>query len=345
MEKILTKKEFPTWIKNLESYHVFGPVKKETIWEYEKIKDPEKLDLNFPNTALSPKKIFFPQREVILDFNKNNKGEPEINESLPEKKPVVIFGVRSCDAKALTLTDHVFKEDPDDKYYLRRRNQTTIVGLTCNEPPSKNCFCTSLDGSPHSKEGMDILMTELEDKYYIEAITDKGKELIEKAKDVSKNPSEKDKDELKKVHKASEKKIKRQIKGLSKITDKLKNMFDSSLWDEESMSCLKCGICTYLCPTCHCFDISDEVTSSSPLKGQRVRTWDTCQFPYFTMHSSGHNPRPDKASRLRQRILHKFYYFVDNYGDYQCTGCGRCISKCPVDIDIIEVLEKVKDYE
>ena len=122
-------------------------------------------------------------------------------------------------------------------------------------------------------------------------------------------------------------------------------MFDSPFWDDESMSCIRCGICTYLCPTCHCFDINDEVISSYPLKGKRVRTWDNCQFPDFTMHSSGHNPRPDKASRLRQRILHKYNYFVEKYGHYQCTGCGRCVSKCPVGIDIIEVLNKVNDYE
>jgi ferredoxin len=110
------------------------------------------------------------------------------------------------------------------------------------------------------------------------------------------------------------------------------------------MSCLRCGICTYMCPTCHCFDINDEVHSSAPLTGKRIRTWDTCQFPDFTMHSSGHNPRPDKASRLRQRIMHKFQYFVETYKNYQCTGCGRCITKCPVSIDIIDVLEKVRDY-
>ncbi|MBD3415409.1 MAG: sulfite reductase [Candidatus Aminicenantes bacterium] len=345
MEKILTKKEFPSWIKNLKSFNVYGPVKKDALWEYERIQDPDKLDLNFKNTVLSPKKIIFPQREVILDFNHKKKGKPEIQEALPEETKNVIFGVRPCDARALTLTDKVFEEEPGDKYYLRRRHQTVTVGLTCSDPPSENCFCTSLGGSPHSTEGLDILMTELNHKYYVHSFTDKGRELMKAASDVFKNPSEKDKKDLKQVHKESEKKIKRQVKELSKITDKLKGMFDSPFWDEESMSCLKCGICTYLCPTCHCFDISDEVLSSSPLKGQRVRTWDTCQFPYFTMHSSGHNPRPDKSSRLRQRILHKFSYFVDNYDDYQCTGCGRCISKCPVDIDIIEVLEKVKDYE
>ena len=119
------------------------------------------------------------------------------------------------------------------------------------------------------------------------------------------------KKDLQKIKLDSEKKIKRQVKNINKIPPKIKGMFDSMLWDEESMSCIRCGICTYLCPTCHCFDIADELISSSPIKGKRIRTWDTCQFPDFTMHSSGHNPRPDKASRLRQRIMHKFQYFVE----------------------------------
>jgi ferredoxin len=147
-----------------------------------------------------------------------------------------------------------------------------------------------------------------------------------------------------KIHADAEKKLKRGVKDVAKIPPELKEMFESPFWDEESMSCLRCGICTYLCPTCHCFDISDEVTSISPFEGYRIRTWDNCQFPDFTMHSSGHNPRPDKASRLRQRIMHKYQYFVELYDHYQCTGCGRCISKCPVGIDIIEVLNKVRDY-
>jgi ferredoxin len=187
-------------------------------------------------------------------------------------------------------------------------------------------------------------MTDLGDKYFVESLSEKGGTLINLAKSLFLQPKAADKKTVEKTQAEAEKKITRQIKGIKKIPSILKNMFDSPFWDEESLSCLRCGICTYLCPTCHCFDINDEVDSSSPIKGKRIRTWDNCQFPDFTMHSSGHNPRPDRASRLRQRILHKFQYFVELYKDYQCTGCGRCISKCPVGIDIIEVLDKVSDY-
>jgi len=345
MEKVLSKKTFPQWVKKLESYTIYAPQKDGDLWNYEVINNSEIIDLDYLNTVLSPKKIIFPQREVLMEFSTSNEEELKVKEVLPEETPAVIFGVRPCDAKALTLTDKVFGGDFKDPYYWKRRNSTALVGLACNTPPSPNCFCLSVDGSPHSKEGLDILMTDLEDKYYAESFTKKGDELLNLAKALFKNSTAKDKKNLEKIQAESEKKIKRQIKELKKIPPKLKEMFDSPFWDEESLSCIRCGICTYLCPTCHCFDMNDEVTSSSPVKGERVRTWDNCQFPDFTMHSSGHNPRPDKAARLRQRILHKFQYFVELYKNYQCTGCGRCISKCPVGIDIIEVLEKARDYE
>ncbi len=344
MEKILTKKSFPEWAEKLKAYKIYAPILDDGTWSYEVINKAGDIDLDFPNTVQAPKKIINPQREVFLEFGRSDEDTPEIKEVLPEEKPVVIFGVRPCDAKALTLTDMVFDGDSKDVYYLKRRNQTVIIGLSCNTPPSPNCFCTSVDGSPHSEEGFDILLTDLGDRYFVRSLTKKGDTLIDLGKALFTAPKANDKKELTKIHTDAEKKLKREIKDVAKIPPKLKEMFESPLWDDESMSCLRCGICTYLCPTCHCFDISDEVTSVSPFKGYRIRTWDNCQFPDFTMHSSGHNPRPDKASRLRQRIMHKYQYFVERYDHYQCTGCGRCVSKCPVGIDIIEVLNKVRDY-
>ena len=344
MDKILLKKAFPQWVKKLQSYRLYAPKKDGDIWTYETVTTPEEIDLEFLTTALSPKKIIFPQREIYFAFEKGEENKPDIQESLPADDPAIVFGVRPCDAKALTLTDLVFGGDFEDAYYWKRRKQTYLVGLSCNTPPSTNCFCLSVNASPHSAEGLDIFLTDLGDKYYVQSMTKNGNKLLDLAKGLFAQPKPGDKKDLKNIQAESENKIKRQIKDLKKIPPKLKGMWDSAFWDEEAMSCLRCGICTYMCPTCHCFDINDEVLSSFPLKGQRVRTWDTCQFPDFTMHSSGHNPRPDKASRLRQRIMHKFQYFVEMHKTYQCTGCGRCVTKCPVSIDIIQVLDKVRDY-
>jgi len=348
MEKILEKRSLPSWVKKLDSWTVYAPRKDENErWNYD-IAGSDSVGLDFTVTTLPAKALIFPQREIFLEFLKTaaeNRETLEVKEVLPGEKPVVIFGVRPCDAKAISLLDKVFSGDFVDPYYWTRRKQTILVGLACGTPPWENCFCLSTEGSPHSEEGLDILLTDLGDRYFVKTLTENGEKLVNRAKDLFKEPRPEDKKKVKAVHAEAEKKIVRGIKGVKKdLAAKLRGMFDSPLWDEESMSCLRCGICTYLCPSCHCFDINDEVDSVSPLHGKRVRTWDNCQFPDFTMHSSGHNPRPDKASRLRQRLFHKFQYFVETYDKIMCTGCGRCVSLCPVGIDIIKVLDKVSDH-
>jgi sulfhydrogenase subunit beta (sulfur reductase) len=344
MEKILAKKDFALWIKKLASYKVYAPKKKDDVWNYELIGDDEVVELDYPQTSVPAKKIVFPQREVFFGFEQTPEGGYEFRENLPNGEARVVLGVRPCEAKALCLTDLVFGGEFEDLYYKKRRDATTLVGLACATPPSPNCFCLSVGGSPHGSEGLDVLLTDLGDRYLAAALTAKGEELLRAGGKLFTDLRPEDKKKAEKIHAESETKLTRALKNIENVPAKLRGMFDSPFWDEESMSCIRCGICTYLCPTCHCFDINDEVQSSSPCRGRRVRTWDTCQFPDFTMHSSGHNPRPEKAARLRQRINHKFQYFVEAWQKYQCTGCGRCISQCPVGIDIIKVVEKVRDY-
>jgi len=344
MDKILAKKDLSQWLKKLDSYDIYAPQKDEDQWTFSIVENSDAISLDYPNVVVPSKKVIFPQREFLLEFSQSNEKGYQIKEILPEEKSVIILGLRPCEGKAFSLMDRVFGGELKDPYYLKRREATTLISLSCSTPPSPHCFCLSVEGSPHSKEGLDVLLTDIGEKFYVESITEKGNRLIDQAKQVFHEPTSEERKKVEKIKSDAEKKIKREIKGLNNIPAKLKGMFDSPFWDEESMSCIRCGICTFLCPTCHCFDINDEVETSSPMLGKRVRTWDTCQFPDFTMHSSGHNPRPEKASRLRQRINHKFQYFVEVHQKYQCTGCGRCISLCPVGIDIIKVLEKVRDY-
>ncbi len=345
MEKILSKKNFCYWLKQLNSYHIFAPVKTGEIWNYELVENPENIILDYPNTVIPPKKILFPQREVILEYESSSEKEIELKEISPEETPSVIFGVRSCDARGLAKLEKIFKGGFEDTYFSKRFFQTTIVGLACVTPPDPNCFCTSVNGSPSSKEGLDILMTNIGDDYYVESVTKKGEKLIKSGIDLFTDPKNNIKKEIEQIHRETEKKLKKHFQDLDKISSKLEKTIRFEFWEEESLSCIRCGVCTYLCPVCHCFDINDEVLCTFPLKGKRVRTWDTCQFPDFTMHSSGHNPRLNKAGRLKQRIMHKFNYFNENCNEYLCTGCGRCITKCPVGIDIVEILEKVNEYE
>jgi sulfhydrogenase subunit beta (sulfur reductase) len=346
MEKILPKSSLSPWVKALaSSRRVFAPLQEDNgRWNYGAVSDGQPVTLDIGQTTLPPKKILFPQRETFLNFEQTDDGLI-LEEVTPSPEAVVVLGPRPCEAKAAWLLDKVFGGEISDIYYWKRRNAAALVGLACTPPPSPNCFCPSVNGSPHGEEGLDILLTDLGDRYLANVLTPKGEALVQAAPGLFTEAKERDRQEAARLHTDSEKKIRRKLKNSQALAGKLKGQFNSPLWDEESMSCIRCGICTYLCPSCHCFDINDEVeASASSLKGSRVRTWDTCQFPDFTMHSSGHNPRPDKASRLRQRLCHKFQYFVESFGHFQCVGCGRCISLCPVGIDIIKVLDKVSEH-
>ncbi len=335
MERLLPKSALAAWAAKLAPREIYAPMPEAGLWNHGPVTDLKSLRLDFTTTVQSPKRIIFPQREVLLDF-----GAAGAREHLPEVRPTVIFGVRPCDARALLLTDKVFGEPFPDPYYRIRREATALVGLACGVPPSRNCFCLSAGGSPHSAEGLDVLMTDLGDAWAVQAVTKLGRALMDPGGPLFKPLTDEDRGRLKAVLAAAGESIRRRVE----ITGALAGAFDSPLWEAAAAGCIRCGICTYLCPTCHCFDIADELETAAPPKGLRVRTWDTCQFPDFTMHSSGHNPRPHKAARLRRRILHKFLYFHRAKGSYLCTGCGRCISLCPVGIDLIDVLEEVKRH-
>jgi ferredoxin len=121
------------------------------------------------------------------------------------------------------------------------------------------------------------------------------------------------------------------------------DIFNAPFWEDVSFSCINCGICTYVCPTCWCFDIQDENRGTT---GVRMRNWDSCMYPLFTHHGSGHNPRNTKMSRIRQRFMHKLKYFPDQYdAGIQCVGCGRCIRFCPVNIDIRSVCNLMNRFD
>ncbi len=188
MDKILTKKALAQWGKKLKDSRVFFPrLSEDGRWDYAEAADGDELVLDVRQTAVPPKKLLFPQREVFAEFSETVEGTArtlELKETLPEAESVVIFGVRPCEGRAAWLLDEVFGGEFTDPYYWKRRDQTTLVGLACGTPPSDNCFCTSVEGSPHSEEGLDVLLTDLGDRYFVRALTDKGEKLVSAAKDI-----------------------------------------------------------------------------------------------------------------------------------------------------------------
>jgi len=248
----------------------------------------------------------------------------------------VLLNVRPCDARSFVLLDMLFDQEKySDAYYVAKRKNTTVVVNACVEPASKSCFCASVGLSPTDGDGADVLMTDTGDEYLVEFITPKGEDLLDcfGGVDAGADADDKAKAARDKARKMVDASI--PVQAIKPILDA---NYENPIWESIAQKCLACGTCTYLCPTCHCFDISDEVKGDD---GIRIRNWDSCMYPLFTKETSGHNPRPAQKARWRQRTMHKFKYFVDNFNALLCVGCGRCVANCPVNIDIREVIKDI----
>lgn len=316
----------------IKKYQVIAPVKEGAFTNFKNIGFGNQVDLTQSNTKLPPKGVLFPQSEKLFCYRTDQEGVHL--EECRDDQEKVIFGIRPCDARSFVLLDNVFSGDKyQDPYYLGRRNKTILVGLGCNEPCA-TCFCASVGSGPFAAEGLDLLLIDTGDQYIVETISEKGKGLanylsLPAADEAARNAAEKVKQEA----------MVTSTVNTSGLKGRLDVNFGDPLWDLIHEKCLGCAACTYVCPTCHCFDIVDEAKDAD---GCRVRNWDSCMFPLFTLHGSGHNPRPTGKERFRQRVMHKFKYFVDNYGAIACVGCGRCIKSCPVNVDIREVIDTVQ---
>jgi ferredoxin len=283
----------------------------------------------------SLKEYFFPQREVLLEYVAGTNGV-ELTAPPPALETKrIIFGARPCDVAAFPILDKLFSWDYVDSSYVEARKRSVFVSIAC-EQPCETCFCVSLDGSPAGIEGTDLLLTPVGDVYHVQLVTDRGKSLVEEYSAFFGESEQKYDQARVQFEENAVAKITKEVNidGLDKTLD-----FAHPIWEMLAQQCIDCGICTFLCPTCHCFDIQDE---GNPAQGERVRLWDACMFYGYTKAHAG-QPRPTHYRRYRQRIMHKFRYYPENFGNYLCVGCGRCIEHCPVNIDLRDVLEAVKE--
>jgi ferredoxin len=332
---ILSKDAVKDFLSALRNYELFAPISKDGITVFESVTNPQEAVLDLINQPHPPKRLIFPQTEVLFTFDKNNAiKEPKPRDGQQQR---VIFGIRPCDARGLCIMDPVFEKDYPDPYYLEKRQSTILIGLQCSQP-YPNCFCTSVGGNPSSSEGLDLLLFDLGGSYFLEVLTPKGEQLTKEAASLLSAPSKEQEKEKENLQKEAQGKIRRSIE-VHTVLEAIKMHFDHLIWIELAEKCLGCGICTYTCPTCHCFDIQDERVKG---KGKRLRICDSCIFSEYTLHASGHNPRPTRADRLKNRVYHKFKQNIELYGVPGCVGCGRCISLCPANEDLIENLQAIK---
>lgn len=332
---VLNKVKWPDFVAQLARRNLWVPVEKRGLIEFAPLAEGPAPILDYSNTAVPPKALLFPQTETLYRFQSGHN-RPE-SASLPEEE-LILLGIRPCDARAISITGRLFGSEIVDPYFLRRRELVTLVGLACREP-GINCFCTSLGGGPASTEGLDLLLVDLGESYLAEGVTAKGEKLLETVAGLLQETPEEAFTQKEELVRQSAEKIKRSI-DVDGIPEGLNALWEDPLWQDTAVTCLGCGICTYLCPTCHCFDIHDELEGNA---GRRYRCWDSCMFGEFSLHASGHNPRPTRKERIRNRINHKYNYFVQKFGAIACVGCGRCISFCPSNIDLLEILRRIKE--
>jgi sulfhydrogenase subunit beta (sulfur reductase) len=329
MQKTLAQASLPGLIAEwMERAEVHAPVRQGDLTQFQLLQDPAQAELiGTINTRFPPKALFLPQSEVMFRVGANRFHSTEA-----EVGPRVILGVRPCDARALQLLDTVFAvQDMPDPYWVKKREQTTIVALGCDNP-CETCFCTTVGSGPFDGRGADALLTKIDGSFVVTALSEKGRALCESLPDASSEQQM----AAQTVQTVAADKMQKPFNPQG-IRDKLYGLFESDFWQDTQQSCLGCGVCTFLCPTCYCFDIVDETQ-----RGERVRNWDTCMFRIYSQEASGHNPRPTKTERTRQRIMHKYAYWPDLVSEIGCTGCGRCVRYCPVDLDIRHIIRSAQ---
>ena len=292
------------------------------------------------NTVRSPKDFFFPQMENLMEFKTEGK-TIEVIDTRSESEDFVVFGVRACDVKSFEILDKVFLNEPVDSYYASRREKGVIVSTACSKP-SETCFCKTFGISPE-EPGADISTWKTADEIFFKANTEKGEALLSKIASLTEE--------------CGEEKVNEQKEKISAIMDKLplknlttdafgggktEELFNNPAWEKLSQSCLGCGTCTFVCPTCQCYDIKDFNTGKSVI---RFRCWDSCMYSEFTKMAHGNN-RNSQKERFRQRFMHKLVYFPENNdGCFSCVGCGRCLSKCPISMNIVKVMKEIGGKE
>lgn len=316
MDKTVDKKELIALIEGiLPGYELWGPKSEEgKVYSFLRLDDPRELAWGYRNSVVPPKSVFFPSGETIFRLK---DGKP-VAGGQPARPPLIAL-LRPCDARALTLLDKVFGGEIADPLYTARRRNALLIGLACNEP-GEDCFCASVGGSPFAETGLDILLVDRGEDYLLRAVSEKGGEIAA----LFGKPFEGGEREFAQRKETAEKRFQAQFQ-CSGAPERA-----PEYWKEKSLSCLDCGVCAFLCPTCHCFGFSDE-------SGGRQRIWETCASPLFTKMTSGENPRERRADRLQNRVFHKFVYFKETHGEIACVGCGRCLAHCPAGIRITEL--------
>lgn len=320
-----------------ENQELYLPVEVSGQVNFKAWTQDANVSLETLKTVKSPKDAFFPQSENLYTVQREGKKLSIEPQALKEQN-FVVFGMKACDIQGVKVLDNVFLSDPIDSFYAARREHGTIVAMACHEP-EESCFCKAF-GIDCAEPAADVATWMVEGELYWKALTEKGEALTKALESllVEADGADAEKLEAEKnaIHTIVEKLPYSNLSLEGWNGDALTEKFNSPVWEELYKPCLACGTCTFVCPTCQCYDIKDYDTGHGV---KRYRCWDSCMYSDFTMMAHGNN-RTSQLQRFRQRFMHKLvYYPANNNGMYSCVGCGRCVEKCPASLNIVKVIK------
>jgi ferredoxin len=335
-----------------EGYQVIGPTIDQEAIVYDRIRSVDELpkgwtDIQEPalyrlqkrdDEALfgynvgphSWKRFLFPPKVTLCAADRTEQGW-QFSESKNDPPKLAFLGVRACELAAMKIQDRVFSGGPYvDPIYQQRRELALVIAVNCSQAVS-TCFCASMNSGPRCTSGFDLALTELPDGFFVESATPAGQAIIAQLKPTT--ATEENLIDAEAVRQQAVDQITKQMDTIG-IRDLLMSNLEHARWDDVALRCLSCTNCTMVCPTCFC----STVTEVSELTGdhvERQRQWDSC-FNLEFSYMNGGIVRDNTRNRYRQWLTHKLATWHDQFGSSGCVGCGRCISWCPVGIDLTE---------
>jgi len=329
----ITKKDWDDFLKSLlDQYTIFAPQKSdgEIVWK-------ELNEGKIPNVVYDKYRATQPIKPFFYQFLE--RVSPKL---MGEEKARLILGAKNCDLRGIAVLDKLFLGGEFvDPFYEERRKKSVLITTDCTDA-KEVCFCVLAGYDPFPKDGFDINLTPVQGGFLAEVGSDVGRRFISIKPDLWQSPDPdriKERDTLRENVTNKVKEVNRDFKFKNSLSDIIRENYKHQVWEDEAGTCVSCGACTNICPSCNCFLLADIADGD---RFAKLKYWDTCQYAGFGRVAGGANPRKELYERFRNRYLCKYNYKPEAIGMVSCTGCGRCIEACTGKIDMRKVIYRLQ---